>query len=521
MPSLLAIASCFVVLATELSGCRSRPADDRPLVIGIESMPTNLDPRFATDAASSRIDELVFRSLTQLDERPQYVPDIAIDWQYEDPTTVRFRLREDATFADGSRVTADDVRATYESILDPATASPKREEVAIVRDIETPDDHTVRFRLHEPRASFLGITTIGVLPRATIRSRSGELVGAGVFRIVSLHPGHEIRLSRRRRDGGVPEIRVRVIPDDTVRALELANGDLDLVENAIEPDNLRWLAEHSAACVERTPGTTFQYLGINFADPRLRDRRVRQAIALAIDRDALIDGLLNGTARAASGLLPPEHWAHEPDVRGYGHDPAAARRLLDEAGAADPDGDGPLVRFRLSYKTSTLDSRRRIGEALQAMLAEVGIGLDVRSYEWATFYDDIRRGNFQLYSLAWVGASDPDFYFAILNSAMAPPRGNNRGGYADAEIDRLTLLGRRTLDPAARRPIYGEIQRHTAEDLPFIPLWWTDNVVVRSPRLCGFSPRPDGSLQSLNTAWLAPAAAEARGAAGPCGCGNR
>lgn len=518
MPLPLATASFFLVLATAAGGCRSRPADDRPLVIGLESMPTNLDPRFATDAASSRIGELVFRSLTRLDEQQRHVPDLALDWQLEDPSTIRFRLREDATFADGRRVGAGDVRATYESILDPATASPKREEVAVVSAIETPDEHTVRFRLREPRASFLGATTIGILPRATIREGGRGLVGAGPFRIVSLRPGHEILLARRRRDGGVPEIRLRVIPDDTVRALELANGNLDFVENAIEPDNLGWLERHSRACIERIPGSTFQYLGMNFTDARLRDRRVRQAIALAIDRTALIDGLLNGIARAASGLLPPEHWAYEPGVRRWDHDPAAARRLLDEAGAIDADGDGPGVRFRLSYKTTTLDSRRRIGEALQAMLADVGIGLDVRSYEWATFYDDVRRGNFQLYSLAWVGASDPDFYFTILHSTMTPPRGNNRGGYADAEIDRLTLLGRRTLDAAARRPIYADVQRRAAEDLPFVPLWWTDNVVVRSRRLCGFSPRPDGSLVSLDTAWLAPA--DGAGA-GPCGCAGR
>lgn len=520
MPSLLATTSITLALTTALLGCSSRPADDRPLVIGLESMPTNLDPRFATDAASSRIDELVFRSLTQLDQRQQHVPDLALDWQFEDPTTVRFRLREDATFSDGSRVTADDVRATYESILDPATASPKREDLAVVRAIDTPDDHTVRFRLREPRASFLGITTIGILPRSMIQGGGRDLVGAGTFRIASVRSGYEIRLVRRSLDGGVPEIRVRVIPDDTVRALEIAKGNLDLVENAIEPDNLRWLERHSRACVQRIPGSTFQYLGINFADARLRDRRVRQAIALAIDRDALIDGLLNGTARAASGLLPPEHWAYEPQVRQYAHDPAAAKRLLDEAGEVDLDGDGPGVRFRLSYKTTTLDSRRRIGEALQAMLAEVGIGLDVRSFEWATFYDDIRRGNFQLYSLAWVGASDPDFYFAILSSTMTPPRGNNRGGYVDGEIDRLTLLGRRTLDPGQRQSIYGEIQRRNAEELPFIPLWWTDNVVVRSARLCGFSPRPDGSLISLNTAWLAPGEGGQRDGADPCGCGS-
>jgi len=466
-------------------------------------MPTNLDPRFATDASSSRIDDLVFRSLTRIDRHQRHVPDLAVDWQLDGPLAVRFRLRGDATFSDGTPLVAADVRATYESILDPATGSPKREDLAFLDAIETPDDRTVVFRMHAPFAPFLEAATIGILPRSRLGPQGRTvLVGAGPFRIASVHPGEEVRLLGRPEHRDIPEIRFRVVPDDTVRTLELARGGLDLVENAVEPDNVRWLETHSATCVQRIPGTTFQYLGVNLREPRLSDVRVRRAILQAIDRTALIDHLLGGTARVATGLLSPEQWGYEGDVAAYPFDPAGARRLLDEAGFPDPDGDGPRMRVRLSYKTSTLDSRRRLGEALQAMLAQVGIGLDVRSFEWGTFYDDIRRGNFQLYSLAWVGITDPDFFFTLLHSTMTPPRGSNRGGYGDAEIDRLISLGRQTTDLSMRRSIYSEVQKRAARDLPFLPLWWTDNVVVRSRRLCGFVPYPDGSLASLASAWL-------------------
>jgi peptide/nickel transport system substrate-binding protein len=299
----------------------------------------------------------------------------------------------------------------------------------------------------------------------------------------------------------------------------MKRGTVALVENAVEPETLRWLAREPAVCVSQIPGTTFQYLGMNFRDPTLARREVRRAIALAIDRDALVTHLLGGTAEPASGLLSPAHWAFEGDVTRHRHHPAEARRLLDAAGFPDPDGDGPAMRLRLSYKTTTLDSRRRIAEALQAELAEVGIGLDIRSFEWGTFYDDIRRGDFQLYALAWVGVSDPDIYRSVLASDMTPPRGNNRGAYRNDEIDRLTQLGRTTLDPLERRRIYGDVQRLTAEDLPFVPLWWTDNVVVQDRRLCGFVPYPDGDLVSLRTAWWndSPAPAE-NGRPSPCGC---
>jgi peptide/nickel transport system substrate-binding protein len=481
-------------------------------------MPTNLDPRFATDAASSRIDDLVFRSLARLDRHQRHVPDLAVDWRWDGPLAVRFRLRGDATFSDGTPLVAADVRATYESILDPATASPKREDLAFLDAIETPDDRTVVFRMRAPFAPFLEAATIGVLPRSRLERGGRTLVGAGPFRIASVRPGEEVRLLRRPGHRGISEIRFRVVPDDTVRTLELAKGVLDLVENAIEPDNVRWLETHSATCVRRIPGTTFQYLGINLQEPSLSDVRVRRAILRAIDRPALIDHLLGGTARVATGLLSPEQWGYEGDVAAYPFDPAAARRLLDEAGFPDPDGDGPRMRLRLSYKTSNLDSRRRMGEALQAMLDAVGIGLDVRSFEWGTFYEDIRRGDFQLYSLAWVGITDPDFFFTLLHSTMTPPRGSNRGGFGDAEIDRLVSLGRETTDPSMRRRIYSEVQKRVARDLPFLPLWWTDNVVVRSQRLCGFVPHPDGSLASLATAWLDPGGGPPQAA--PCECAS-
>jgi len=512
------LALCVGICAAVSIGCSHSGRSGDALVVGIEAAPTDLDPRFATDAVSTRIDELVFRSLTRVDERHQHLPDVAADWRLEGPLVVRFDLRRDVTFSDGTPLTAADVRATYESILDPQIASPKRETLAFLESVEAPDEHTVRFRLKAPFAAFLEATTIGILPRSLVRSAERVVIGAGPYRVAAVDRDHEVRLAARADHRGIAAIRFRVVPDDTVRALELDNGTLDLVENAVEPDNVQWLETHSRVCVRRTAGTSFQYLGLNASDPLLAQREVRRAIALAIDRDSLIRDLLGAAARPATGVLSPEHWAYEADVPTYPYDPAAAKRALDAAGHPDPDGDGPRVRFRLSYKTSTLDSRRRIGEALQAMLAAVGIGLDVRSFEWATFYGDVRRGNFQLYSLAWIGVNDPDFYFSLLHSTMTPPAGNNRGHYADREIDRLTTLGRETLDPLRRQQIYAEIQRRTAAELPFIPLWWTDNVVVQSQRLCGFVPYPDGSLVSLTTAWLDEGGRATAHAASPCGC---
>ena len=497
------VISAAALAFAAVPACSRGDAPAPFLTVGLESAATDLDPRFATDAASARIGDLTFRSLTRLDEHRRHVPDLAADWRFESAEVLRFDLRRDVRFADGTALTAADVRATYESVLNPATGSPKRGDLGFLAAVDDPDEHTVRFHLRGPFAPFLESTTLGILPRAEIARGGRVLLGAGPYRVAEVRPDGDVRLHDPTGARAVGDILFRVVPDDTVRALELDKGTVDLVENAIEPDNVRWLEGRSGLCVDRTPGTTFQYLGINFADPRLRDVRVRRAIALAIDREDLVRHLLGGDARLATGLLAPEHWAYDGDVRVYRHDSAAAKRLLDEAGFPDPDGDGPAVRFRLSYKTSTLDSRRRIGEAIQSMLAAVGIGLDVRTFEWATFYDDVRRGSFQLYSLAWIGVNDPDFFYGLFHSTMKPPLGNNRGGYANPEMDRLTQTGRETLDVGRRRDVYAAVQRLAAEDLPFIPLWWTDNVVVRSARLCGFVPRPDGSFASFPSIWFA------------------
>jgi len=286
-----------------------------------------------------------------------------------------------------------------------------------------------------------------------------------------------------------------------VRALELRRGTLGFVQDAFEPEVLDWLRARRELAVRQRPGTSVHYLAFNFRDRRLADRRVRRAIALAIDRDELVASVLGGAARPASGLLAPDHWAYAAAPRPR-HDPGRARRLLDRAGYRDPDGPAP--RFRLVYKTSSQPARRRLAEAMQAQLAQVGIALDVRTYEWGTLYAQIRAGNFELCSLAWVGIGDPDLYFFAFHSTMRPPAGYNRGAYADPTMDRLTAEARVTTSAGARRALYARVQRRAAQALPVLPLWWEDRVVVHTARLAGFEPSADGSLHALAQAWLAP-----------------
>jgi peptide/nickel transport system substrate-binding protein len=185
-------------------------------------------------------------------------------------------------------------------------------------------------------------------------------------------------------------------------------------------------------------------------------------------------------------------------------DPARARRLLDEAGFPDPDGDGPLPRLRLTYKTSQNEVRRRVATVIQEQLRQAGIAVEIQSLEWGTFFSDIKKGNFQIYSLTWVGISDPDIFHHAFHSRSGPPDGANRGGYSDAEVDRLTESARREPSREKRREMYRRVQRILARDLPVFPMWAGRNLLVRDRRLTGFRLTPDESYAPVRAMRIFP-----------------
>jgi peptide/nickel transport system substrate-binding protein len=282
---------------------------------------------------------------------------------------------------------------------------------------------------------------------------------------------------------------------------------VDLLLNNVPPYALRYFEREPGLVVERAPGINFSYLGFNLEDPRGLVSRlaVRRAIAHAIDRDAIIAALLLGQARKADALLAPENWAYAPDAPSFDFDPGRARALLDAEGLTDPDGDGPAPRFALSYKTSTDRLRNRVAEVIADQLAAVGIAVEKRQYEWGTFFADIKAGNFETFTLTWVGVIDPDHLHYIFHSSSLPPGGANRGRFRDARVDAWLDAARATGDVDERRALYRDVQRVVAEQIVYVPLWWADNVVVRTRRLEGFAPLPGGEFTSLARARLVDA----------------
>jgi len=381
----------------------------------------------------------------------------------------------------------------------------KRGTFPMVESVETPDAYTVVFHLSEPYASFMWNLTamaLGIVPAGAGHTPASDPIGTGPFRFVSMTQDQEIILDRNPDYFGGPpridEVRFRIVPDAITRALELRKGTADIGGvTSLTPDMVVALEKEPGITADDQPGTEIAYVAMNFDDPILSHREVRQALAYATDRQSLIRYLLRGQARAAASLLPPNHWAYEADAPQYAYDPAQAERLLDAAGF--PRGtDG--VRFHLTMKTSTEESTRLLSEAVAGEWRQVGVVLDLRPLEAATFLADIGRGSFQLYTLRWVGANnDPDIFDYVFNSKRMPPLGANRGHYRNPALDALIDREKIETDQARRKAILAQIQQVVAEDEPYINLWYADNVCVHRTRVTGITLAPAGGYDFLAT----------------------
>lgn len=508
-------ASALVVLMAvvlTLSVPSTGYAAQNTLTLALESDPTNIDPRFGTDVNSARVYQIVCNSLIQKDAKSNLVPDLAERWENPDAKTYIFYLRKGVKFHDGSELTAEDVKFTFDSILDPELNSPKAAPYQKLDSIEIIDDYTIKFTLKEVFSPFLIEMVQPILPKAATEAQpdktfTNQLIGTGPFKLVEWkHDEKVVFEANPDYFEGAPKIEqvvFKIIPDDTVRFLELKRGDIDFVQNALQPDMVPIARETKGLQVITQESVLIYYLGFNLEDPILSDVKVRQAMAYAIDRQLIIDYLLDGQASLATGLLSPSNWAYEPDVKTYAYDVEKAKALLDEAGYPDPDGDGPEPRFTIVYKTSTDPLRIRIGEVLQDQFKQVGIEVsEIQTFEWAKFYQDIIDGNFQIYTLRWVGITEPDIFHSIFHSSMMPPDGRNRGRYVNPRIDELTDQGRLEITAEGRKAIYSEVQKILAEDLPYIFLWYPHNIVVMNDKLQGFTLYPDGDFASLQNMWF-------------------
>lgn len=478
----------FLVLLVLLTSCSDEKRNT--IRFGLNTSVVTLDPRYITDAVSDRVGRLLYERLTGFDSHFNVVPGLA-DWKLINERHYRFTLKDNNNlFHNGEVLTSHDIKATFDSILNDKNVSPHRGSIEHIKEIKVIDPNTLDFILTKSDPLFPGRLNIGILPKTLIESGhsfNNEPIGSGPFRLLKWENENKLSLQRIHDQAIIEFITVK---DPNMRTLKLARGEIDLLQNNLPPESLQWLQQQPDIKIQKGKGNTFTYIGFNFNDNIVGKKQVRKAIAHAIDREAILKYVMSGSARAAESLLPPDHWAGHTGLPKHVYDPRRAKELLKEVSDSEHS-------INISYKTSNNPFRVRLATIIQHQLNQAGFNVSIQSYDWGTFYGDIKSGRFQMYSLSWVGLNLPDIFRYVLHSKSIPPGGANRGRYIDKTVDKLIETAEATSDLNQQANYYRQLQEYIHEDLPFIPLWYENNIVAYRSAIIGYKISTAGHYDSL------------------------
>jgi peptide/nickel transport system substrate-binding protein len=488
---LVALAAC--------SSCRKRSGT---FVIALSDNLKTIDPIGSTsvDAASERVRALIFNSLVKKDEKFDYVPELASNIQRsEDGLTFTFTLRDNVTFHDGRPFTSADAKYTLDTVLANTFAKSASffegvgaNRSAFVRSVEAPDAHTLVIQLNKQWTGLLpNLVPIAIIPKDSYESQKTHPLGTGPFKFKSYDQSQQVvdlEANANYWDGAphITELRARVISDSNAMQAELQSGRVDLapLPTSLSPDAVKALGSYPNLTVHQFVGSNLNLLTFNTREAPLDNVKVRQAIAYAIDRESMIRDLVLGQGKIAHSILPESSWAYTPGQT-YNFDPPTAKRLLDEAGLRDPDGDGPQTRnskpivFRISGSSA---SARQYASVIQNYLKDVGLLVSIETSELNVLFDSLRRGQFQMTYGQWVGGNqDPIFYKDLFATSEIPTEtraSRNRSRYSNSELDTILNEAINTYDHAKAAPLYARAQEIISRDIPAFPLWYQANMVI-------------------------------------------
>lgn len=492
-----------------LSGCGSQAEepsrdDAEALRVLLPRDVEHIDPRVTVDAYGLRVSRLLFASLVRIDPHTlEPVPDLAESVRVVSPVEYRVTLREGLRFSDGSVLDSEDVRMTYVGLRDPSLRSPYARTYARVIAIETPTPREIVFRLDGPHATFLTDLEMPIVraeDSTTLIGEGSSVVSSGPFRLIARTPGNIELAANPRWHGGTPKfskVHFRVVRDDNTRALRLLAGAADLAMGSVPPLLVPLFEQRPEFVVKQAPGIGTAYLGARTDRGPLADVRVRRALSLLIDREAIIANKFGGRARVARGWITPGHWAFTNEVVEPRLDVAEAEALLDEAGFPVRDGE----RMRLVLRCGSDRFRQSLAQAIAAMAKRAHVTIEVRPSEVATLLADLNRGQFDLGLLEVPEVIEPHVLSWFFGSDRIPDgervEGANRWRFRSAELDAALERGRRAVDRGERIAAYVVAQRILARELPVIPLWHEDVVAVVGPRASGFVVPRDARFSTL------------------------
>lgn len=482
---------------------------------------SNLIPMLASDTASSEITSQIFVAPLRYDKNLELVTWAAESYDIlEDGKLLRFKLREDIYWFDGEPLTAEDVEFTYKLMIDPNTPTPYSGDYDRVQSFTVTGPYSFEVRYEEPFARALVTWAHDILPKHALEGEdllntkySREPLGAGPYKLKEWIPGRHIVLEANDAyflgRPNIDEMIYRIIPDQATQFLELKAGSLDYMglspmDYVYQTSGPEWESRFNKY---RYLSSAYAYMAYNLEHPIFSDRRVRRALAQAIDKDEIVKGVLLGLGQPAVGPFQPGTWAYRDDLEPYAYDPARAKEILAEAGWADHDGDGVLDKdgkpFRFTLMTNQGNSQRlRTATIIQFRLAQIGIQVEIRAVEWATFLNEfVHKGRFDALILAWTTPAEPDPY-SVWHSDNAVAGGLNFIHYRNPELDALVDRARRTLDREARREMYWRVQEILHDDQPYCFLYVPMALPIVAARVQGIDPAPAGIGYNSDRWWI-------------------
>ena len=471
---------CFsLIFIFCLLGC-TQDNDDNVIYFGLAQSPQNLDPHFANDAASEKINNLIYSPLFFYDERFNMQSEI-VSYKMLSPKEYVFTLKENLPyFHHGKKMDLDDIMITVTHIISDGL-SPKAIELKKIKKLEKISPQAFKIYLNSSDLNFVHNLNFAILPADLINKNhnfSVNLIGSGPF---SFLPSRQNIKIKRVDDGQIVEL--IEIKDPTVRALKLLKNEIDIIQNDIPKETSKFLEGKESISVLKSVGSNISYIGFNFKDPWLSKIELRKAISLAINREQLTTFFLNENTRLAEQIFPPAHWVSE-QIKPLPYDPILAKEIVSKL--------SPDRVIELTFKTSTDPFRLKIATIIQEQLNEVGIRLKIKTLDWGTYFKDIQSGNFQMYGLTWVGVKNPDIYQKIFHSQSIPPHGLNRGNFSSPQLDKL-------LEAAIPTNNWSKVINQVHMQIGFIPLWYEGNVAAFNKSISGYTIHADGNWDGLKT----------------------
>lgn len=491
------------------------PAFGDAIVFGSIGDASNLIPLLASDSASHDIAGLVYNGLVRYDKNLVLEGDLAESWEIsKDGLVITFHLRKGLKWHDGAEFTADDVMYTYQVTIDPKTPTAYSGDFQMVKKAEVVDKHTFRVTYGKPFAPALASWGAAILPRHLMEGKDiakSELarhpIGTGPYKFVEWKTGEKIVLAANPDYWeGKPYIEryiYRIIPDQATMFLELKSSGIDYM--GLTPLQYARQTEFQEFKKNfnkyRYLASAYTYLGYNLKNTLFKDKKVRKAISYAIDKQELVDGVLLGLGKSATGPYKPGTWVYNDKVERYDYNAQKARELLAEAGWKDANGDGILDKdgkpFEITIMTNQgNESRAKTVEIIQKRLKEVGIVVKPRVMEWAAFLAMIDKKQFEAVVLGWTIGQDPDT-FDIWHSSKTQPKELNFITYSNPEVDDLLVKARETFSQDERKKYYDRIQEILADDVPYTFLYVPDALPAVHARFRGIEPAPAGIMHNF------------------------